>query len=199
MSDLERDEEQRRTLALIRASRSGDEDAFRQLVESKRDKVYRIAYNHLGRPDDARQVAQAVFVRLWRSLDRYDDARPFDTWLHQVTVNASIDHHRRSKARAAERPLDEAMTMARPAEDPVEAAEVGRILEELVALLSEKQRMAFLLREVERLPTSEVAAALGTTESTVRNHVFQARRILREEMARRHPEYVASLRLEDRS
>jgi RNA polymerase sigma-70 factor (ECF subfamily) len=179
---------------LVRAARSGDEEAFRQLVELKRDKVYRIAYHHLGRPDDARQVAQSVFVRLWRRLDRYDETRPFDTWLYQVTANAAIDHHRRAKVRAHERPLDEASAVAQPREDSLEAAEVRRILHEVVAVLSEKQRLAFLMREVEGLPTSEVAAALGTTESTVRNHVFQARRILREELVRRYPEYAGALR-----
>mgnify|MGYP000657411584 CR=1 FL=1 len=93
--------------SLVKAAKAGDEDAFRRLVELKRDKVYRVAYHHLGRPDDARQVAQAVFVRLWRHLDRYDEARPFDTWLYPVTANAAIDHHRRQKVRAPERPLDE--------------------------------------------------------------------------------------------
>lgn len=188
-----RDEEQRVTLQLVRASRSGDEDAFRRLVEMKRDRVYRIAYHHLGRPEDARQVAQAVFVRVWKNLHRYDDTRPFDTWLHQVTANAAIDHHRRQKVRAPERPLDEAATASRPAEDPVEAAEVRRILSELVALLSEKQRLAFLMREVEGMSTAEVAEALGSTESTVRNHIFQARKVLRDEMAQRYPEYVSRL------
>lgn len=189
-ADPARSAEDEMVRSLVKAAKAGDDDAFRQLVELKRDKVYRVAYHHLGRPDDARQVAQAVFVRLWRHLDRYDEARPFDTWLYQVTANAAIDHHRRLKVRAPERPLDEATMEARRDEDPLQAGEVQRILHEVVAVLSEKQRLAFLMREVEGLPTSEVAQALGTTESTVRNHVFQARKLLREEMARRYPEYA---------
>ena len=199
MSEPGRDDEQQETLRLVRAARQGDEDAFRRLVELKRDKVFRVAYHHLGKPEDARQVAQAVFVRLWRHLGRYDEARSFDTWLYQVTANAAIDHHRRSKVRSVERPLDEASTASAAAADPVQAQEIRRILGELVGLLSEKQRLAFLLREVEGLSTAEVAEALGSTESTVRNHVFQARKVLREEMGRRYPEYVPLLPGEDRS
>lgn len=199
MSGIPQDDEQQETLRLVRASRQGDSDAFRRLVELKRDKVFRVAYHHLGRTEDALQVAQAVFVRLWRHLDRYDDARPFDTWLYQVTANAAIDHHRRSKVRAVERPLEEAQFAARSTGDPVEAAEARRILAELVGLLSGKQKLAFLLREVEGRSTAEVAEALGASESTVRNHVFQARKLLREELARRYPEYARGGLLEDRS
>jgi RNA polymerase sigma-70 factor (ECF subfamily) len=190
----ERDgDEQQQTVQLVLAARGGDDDAFRRLVELKRDKVFRVAYHHLGNSEDARTVAQAVFVRLWRNLGKYDPTRPFDTWLYQVTSNAAIDHHRRAKVRSAERPLDEASTAAAVASDPVQAAELRRILTELVGLLSEKQRLAFVLREVEGLPTAEVAEALGSTESTVRNHVFQARKVLREELAKRYPEYLSRL------
>jgi RNA polymerase sigma-70 factor (ECF subfamily) len=184
----ERDEEQRETVRLVRLSRTGDQDAFRQLVERKRDKVFRVAWQHLGNADDARSVAQAVFVRVWQNLDRYDEARPFDTWLYQVTANAAIDHHRRRKARPPEAPLDDALHAAAAVSDPVETAELRRLLHALVGELSEKMRLAFLMREVEGLSTAEVAEALGTTESTVRNHVFTARKLLREAIETRFPE-----------
>lgn len=199
MSRAEPEDEQQETLQLVLASRAGDQDAFRRLVELKRDKVFRVAFHHLGQAEDARQVAQAVFVRLWRHLDRYDETRTFDTWLYQVTVNAAIDHHRRAKVRSVERPLDEARTVARSTADPVETSEMRQVLGELVGLLGGKQRMAFLLREVEGLSTAQVAEALGSTESTVRNHVFQARKLLREEMLRRYPEYASGRARKDPS
>ena len=186
--------EQAEVQNLVLRSREGDHEAFRQLVERKKDTVFRVAYHQTGSTDDARTIAQAVFVRLWKSLDRYDPARPFDTWLHQVTVNAAIDHHRRRQARAQERPLDEARhAAASTAPDALEAREIQGILSELLVLLTEKQRAAFQLREVEGLSTGEVAKALGTTESTVRNHVFQARRILRDALTTRYPEYSSRL------
>ena len=186
----DREAGQQAVVALVRASLAGNHEAFRQLVEMKRDKVFRVAHHQLGNADDARVVAQAVFVRVWRNLSKYDPARSFDTWLHQVTVNAAIDHHRRRKARGTEVELDEAQHGAAPVADGLQAQEVQRILHELCAELPERQRAAFILREVDGLSSAEAAQTLGTTESTVRNHVFQARKFLREELIRRYPEYA---------
>jgi len=184
---------------LVAAAQAGDHEAFGRLVECRRDLVFRVAFQHVGNADDARLVTQAVFVRLWRHFDRYDPGRRFDTWLYQVTVNASIDHHRRGARRRREQPLEELFHV--PAAEPlpaaerrVEATEVQRILTELASELPERQRSAFLLREVEGLTTGEVAEALGTTESTVRNHVLQARRHLQEALRARYPEYAGTHR-----
>jgi RNA polymerase sigma-70 factor (ECF subfamily) len=187
--------EQEAVASLVRAALGGDQDAFRQLVERKRDLVFRVAHHHLGNVDDAREVAQGVFVRVWRNLHSYDPSRAFDTWLYQVTANAAIDHHRRKKARPVETSFDDVRLQAgeatgRPPLDSLEVAELGRVLHEVSGVLGERQRLAFYMREVEGLPTRDVAAALGTTESTVRNHVFQARKLLREALRQRYPEYA---------
>jgi RNA polymerase sigma-70 factor (ECF subfamily) len=187
--------------AWIEASLAGDHEAFGRLVQAKQALVFRAAWNRLGDPDEARSVAQAVFVRLWSHLDRFDRSRRFDTWLYRLTVNAAIDHHRRASARPGQTGFDELFetTAARveggdtEAERELETAEIGRILHELTALLTDKQRQAFLLREVEGLPTGEVAAVLETSESTIRNHVFQARKLLRRELVQRYPEYARAL------
>jgi RNA polymerase sigma-70 factor (ECF subfamily) len=73
----------------------------------------------------------------------------------------------------------------------VQQGEVAAIFRELAAELSEKQRMAFLLKEVEGLSSAEVAEVMGCRESTVRNHLFNARRYLRRELTKRYPEYAA--------
>ena len=173
---------------------AGDQEAFGELVRAKQALVFRAAWNRLGDAEEARTVAQAVFVRLWKNLDRFDRSRRFDTWLYRLASNAAIDHHRRRAARPASTGFDEAFESL-PSSEPgtergLETREVAAILQELTGLLTEKQREAFLLREVEGLPTAEVAAVLRTTESTVRNHVFQARKLLREELIRRYPEYA---------
>jgi RNA polymerase sigma-70 factor (ECF subfamily) len=187
---------------LVEASLRGDQQAFRQLVERKREFVFRTAYQQTGNADDARAVAQTVFIRVWQNLGKYDPSRRFDTWLHQVTVNAAIDHHRRRRRFARETSLDETFTGGAgapgtaTAQDELEARELQRILNELAGSLTEKQRAAFVLREIEGLSTAEVAEALGATESTVRNHVFAARRLLREALRARYPELVRGLREE---
>jgi len=186
---------------LLDAALAGSQDAFRRLVEARRDLVYRVAYQQLGRPEDARAVAQDVFIRLWRNLHLYDRARRFDTWLYQVTVNAAIDHRRRAARWQAETVLDEGTLapartapLQRDQHDTLTGNEVQRIMNELAEQLPDRQRAAFVLREIEGLSTMEVAEALGATESTVRNHLFQARRILAEALSARYPEYARRVR-----
>src|SRR5262245_65761742 len=76
---------------LIRAAAGGDRRAFEDLVLRKRERVVRTAYQITGDLEDARDVAQSVFLRLWRVLQRFDLQRKFDTWLYRITVNAAID------------------------------------------------------------------------------------------------------------
>ena len=76
---------------LIRAAVRGDARAFEDLVLLKREQVLRTAYQVTGDLEDARDVAQRVFLRLWKILDRFDPARKFDTWIYRITVNAAID------------------------------------------------------------------------------------------------------------
>ncbi len=196
---------------LIRRAADGDRDAFGLLVERKRERVFRIAWSVLGDREQARDVAQEVFLRLYRVLRRFRSGRPFDAWLYRITFNLSIDARRRERPHREAVPLEGTVTGApdagpRPsvgaghgvpggaaqgdtAGASLRLREVRRIFVELSARLGRKQRAAFILREIEGLSTAEVAEIMKTTESTVRNHILQARRILQEELRRRYPEY----------
>jgi len=195
---------------LIRRSAEGDLDAFELLIERKKERVFWIACHIVGDQELARDVAQEVFIRLFRVIRRFRTGGRFDAWLHRITANLSIDLLRR------ERPHREASTLdaiREPASDPgatglppgaprhtrearesptdegLRRREVQRVFTDLSSLLSRKQRLAFVLREIEGLSTVEVAEIMKTRESTIRNHILQARRILQEEMRRRYPEY----------
>jgi RNA polymerase sigma-70 factor (ECF subfamily) len=178
---------------LIRAAAGGDRRAFEELVALKRERVVRTAFQITGNLEDARDVAQVVFSRLWTALGRFDVRRRFDTWLYRITVNASIDLLRDVAARPEAASLDGGPGFA--AADPSLSAEQVLLLEELrrafakhAARLAPRQRAAFVLREIEGLDTEEVARVLEVSPSTVRNHVLQARRILRDGLARDCPE-----------
>lgn len=187
---------------LIRLAAEGDLEAFERLVERKRERVFWIACHIVGDRELARDVAQEVFLRLYRVIRRFRSGGPFDAWLHRITTNLSIDLLRRERPHrdtaaledvpeeaAAGPPPGRAGGQESPAGDAVRRREIRRIFATLSALLSRKQRLAFVLREIEGLSTGEVAAVMQTRESTVRNHVLQARRILQEELRRRYPEY----------
>jgi len=143
-----------------------------------------------------------VFLRLYRVIRRFRSGGSFDAWLHRITTNLSIDLLRRERPHRDTAALEDvpegvsggtpsarAGGQESPAGDALRRREIRRIFATLSALLSRKQRLAFVLREIEGLSTGEVAAIMETRESTVRNHVLQARRTLQEELRRRYPEY----------
>jgi len=176
----------------IRA-RGGDSLAFETLVRRKTPIVVSVARRILGDAEEARDVAQLVFLRVWESFGRYDERFSFNTWLYRIATNLSIDFLRatRSRDRAhgatlhlverREAALEDEATRA------LETAEIAALFERVSRDLSEKQKAAFVLKEMEGLDSSEVAAILGCGESTVRNHLFHARRALQRALARDFP------------
>jgi RNA polymerase sigma-70 factor (ECF subfamily) len=180
----------------IRAAAAGDRRAFDALVRGKREQVVRIAYQITGNWEDAVDVSQGVFLRLWKGLGRFDPRRRFDTWLHRITVNAAIDWVRSRAPHANLQPLpDDPAGPAAPERDSsaavaLELSELRNAFNRLAARLAPKQRMAFALREIEGLTTPEVARAMNVTESTVRNHLHQARKVLRLGLEREFPGLV---------
>lgn len=181
---------------LIRAAARGDRGSFNELVALKRGQVVRIAFQITGDLDDALDVAQGVFLKLWKGLGSYDAKRRFDTWLYRVTVNAAIDLVRSQGPRGSLQPLPEepadlgSGATGSEQEAAVDFAELQRAFLHLAARLAPKQRTAFVLKEIEGLSTVEVARIMEVTESTVRNHLLQARRILRTGLARDYPSLV---------
>ena len=178
---------------LAALSRSGDSVAFETLVARKTPAVVSIARRIVGDGEDARDVAQMVFLRVWEQIARYDETWSFNTWLYRITTNLSIDFLR--SARSRERAHGATIHLVRQREESsaeettraAEDGELGRLFERIAHRLSGKQRAAFVLREMHDCETVEIAAILGCGESTVRNHLFNARRILRREIERLHP------------
>jgi RNA polymerase sigma-70 factor, ECF subfamily len=177
-------------------ARGGDMVAFETLVTRKTSAVVSLARRIVGNTEDARDVAQMVFLRVWNEIHRYDEKYSLNTWLYRIATNLSIDFLRsaRSRERAhgatlhivREREESTAAEATRTAED----AELVRLFETVSGSLSEKQKAAFVLREMEDCETREIAEILGCGESTVRNHLFNARRILRREIGRLFPEFL---------
>jgi RNA polymerase sigma-70 factor (ECF subfamily) len=180
---------------LIRKSQAGDLRAFELLVHQRRDQIFRIARQILGDDEEAKDVAQLVFIRLWQSLGRYREEGSFGAYLHRITVNLALDAARREgfhdRAEGMDSGgLEEAGARAKGPGDRTEPGEIQRIFRLLSRRLSPRQKAAFVLREIEGMSTEEVAEILGMTLSTVRNHVHAARRILQEGLRRLFPEYA---------
>ena len=182
--------------ALALRAQTGDLEAFAALVTRRTPGVVGFLRRMLGDAEDARDVAQLTFLRVWENLGRYDPAWAFSTWLFRIAGNLAIDaiRARRTRQRTeAEsfRLVKGARTSAEPdAPAALHRDEVRRVFDACAPVLSETQRLVFVLREFEEKDGPEIAAILECRESTVRNHLFQARRLLREEIRKRFPEYA---------
>lgn len=180
-----------RDLAL--QARGGDMVAFEALVLRKTPAVISVARRIVGNVEDARDVAQMAFLRVWEQLSRYDETYSFNTWLYRIATNLSIDFLRSSRSRERAHTATLHLVRLRESETGNEtsrAAEddsASRLFQRVSRRLTGKQKAAFVLREMEDLETSEIAAILNCGESTVRNHLFNARKVLRREIERISP------------
>jgi RNA polymerase sigma-70 factor (ECF subfamily) len=157
------------------AARSGDLAAFERLMRQHERLVLATALRLTGRMEDARDVSQEVFLKLYRNLDKVQASEAISSWLYRVTVNASHDVTRR---RRPESPVEEAGALASGEAGPHEVLtedERRRVLQLSLRMLAEKERAALVLRDLEGLSTAEVARVLGSSEATVRSQVCKAR------------------------
>jgi len=178
------------------SAREGDTDAFAELMRRRTPGVLAFLRRMLGDAEDARDVAQLTFLKAWENLARYDSSWAFSTWLFRIAGNLAIDALRargtRSRTEAENFRLVRGGRGVADPEGPMglEREEVRRVFEACATVLSEKQRLVFVLREFEEKESAEIAVILDCRESTVRNHLFQARKLLRDEIRQRFPEFL---------
>jgi RNA polymerase sigma-70 factor (ECF subfamily) len=172
------------TFALISKARGGDMAAFDQLMRQHERLVLMTALRFLnGNLADAQDAAQTVFLRLHRSLGQFREsgnAPSFAAWLYRITVNVCHDMKRRAQRRAEVDIGTAARVAAVRSDDSV--PDVERQMEAIKAgleQLGEKERAAIVLRDIEGLDTSRVAAILGSSEATVRSQISVGRRKIR--------------------
>ncbi len=179
-----------RDLAWVEAARTGDRQAFGQLVEAYQQRVYSLAFGIVRNREDAWDVAQEAFVKAYRSLDRFQGNSAFYTWLYRITYNLSIDHLRAknrremvdiSENRKMEKVLAESgqNRMDAQPEKMADRKELSRVLKDAMAKLSDKHRAIIVLREVEGLAYEEMAEVLGISKGTVMSRLFHARQNLK--------------------
>jgi len=145
--------------------------SFDQVVRQRETQVLRTAFRILGNWADAEDVAQEVFLRLHKNGLKFENEAAAGGWLYRVTVNLCVD---RTRSLRPSQELPELTSRDRSAEAVVLLEEKKQRLMEALAMLPAKERAAVVLREIEGLSTAEVAAALGSTEVTVRSQISKA-------------------------
>ncbi len=180
-------------------AQTGNRAAFEELVRRYDRDVLRLALNLMKRPEDARDVYQEAFLKVYRNLHRFRFECSFYTWLYRIVTNVCLDHLRRRQARPEDqapelnsgRPEEgitdffERQKEHRPTLDP-ERSLFGKEIKARIAhaleRLSPRERVVFEMKHYQGLKLRAIGDALGTTEETVKNSLFRATRKLRNEL-----------------
>ncbi len=184
---------------IIERAQGGDREAFEELVHRFDRDVLRIALNILRKPEDARDVYQEAFLKIYKNLPRFRFECSFYTWTYRIVTNVCLDHLRRRSSR----PEDQAPEYANlngdkapgdffdrqqatgATSDPerrMQGIEIGRRISGALDLLTPRERMVFEMKHYQGLKLRAIGEALGTTEETVKNSLFRATRKLRAEL-----------------
>lgn len=178
--------------ALVRRAQEGEEAAFAELVALYEKRAWRVARNMVPGDEDARDLVQEAFLRVFRNLDRFDFKHAFSTWLYRIVSNLSIDHLRRRRRTQSTSSVDEDEAgldlVDEDAPGPSSALESSETQDEVRACLESLAphfQSVLVLRELEGLPCTEIADIVGATHVTVRWRLHRGRKLFQEEWERR--------------
>jgi RNA polymerase sigma-70 factor, ECF subfamily len=173
-------------IAWMARIRDGDVEAFRKLVETHQSRVIGTISKMLGSDAEAEDLAQQVFIRIWKSAGRYQPTAKFTTWLFRITRNLVFNELRRKRHF-----VDQSEEIPEP-KDRLEkepdrvllAEELQKSIQEAINELPESQRMAIILRRYEEMSYEDIAKVMETTVPAVKSILFRARAELRERLAK---------------
>ena len=186
---------------LIESAQKGDPVAFKKLVQRHQRRAFAIALGLLRDEQDAREIVQEAFLRVYRGLDSFHGGSSFFTWLYRIVTNLSIDLMRKPARREAEldesREIDESdipLLSRIDGADPLDVlrrAEIRNKLEAALDALPVYHRGVIVMREVEGLSYEEMAEAMGVSKGTIMSRLFHARQKLQRALAECYAEEVA--------
>lgn len=193
LSDIKKQIEQ----TLFSRAKSGDGAAFHQIFDKYQKRVYSVAFGILSNNCWTEDATQEVFVRLFRSISKYDVRRNFFTYLYRITVNVCFDLLKREKSNAVQFIDPDEKQFAEKADEvncsPLEKIEHKEFyikIQQLIQRLGPNQRAAFILRDLEGMDTNEIAKILKCRKATVRAHLHFARKSIKEKIESEYPEFL---------
>lgn len=178
---------------LIQAVARGESSALAEIIRKFRPLVFRTALRIICDTDEAEDITQEVFIKIWRQAWRYDGRRALSTWLYRITCNSAIDHIRRhrtfiislsdtdpDRSRTIEKHLPE----EKSAEESIIRTEEWELFRKISEKLSPKQRIIFTLKDIEGLSTEEVIQITGLGADSIKSNLYLARKALREMLSK---------------
>jgi len=176
---------------LLKRAKKGDVDAFEQLIEKYQKKVYNIALKMLGNKEDAYDMSHEVFIRVYRSIDKFKEQASLSTWIYKITTNVCLDEIRRRKNRFTVS-IDDDMELndskvkrqieydGPSPEIIVEENELREIINKSIQQLPEQYRVVTILRDIQGFSYEEIANILDVPQGTVKSRINRARAMLRD-------------------
>jgi RNA polymerase sigma-70 factor, ECF subfamily len=184
------------TVNLIRRCKKNEGDAYNQLLRQHEAYLYRICYNYTRNKEEALDMMQEVYIKIFRGLRTFDESRPLLPWLKRITINTLINHS--NKNRLAETSLDgnwssedvnnqntnpqSYLAAATNIEEQVIESYTRNIIDKLIVELPKTYRIALALRYNEDMSYDEIASVLDLPLGTVKNNIYRARKMLRQKM-----------------
>jgi len=187
--------------ALIQQCLNGDQAAWQTIVRTHRRKVFNIAYKFVGSVDEAEDLTQDVFIKVFRSLSTFDRRANFQTWLYSVTRNLCIDHYRalRKEREALNRDLDvDVLAPASPDRSPLqilESQDQAALLRRALDRLPAAMRTAVVLRDLQELSYEDIAQKLDLPDGTVKSRISRGRAELARQIQAVRAEDMARLQV----
>lgn len=169
---------------LVQEFCNGNTQVFNQLVERWQPRIYRLAYRYFNSHDEAREITQKTFIRVYKKLSSLDDHTAFPAWIYRIAHNICRDEtkragRRRSQPMATLKQYPELQSIADDPGRPVEQKELSQILQQALQQLPPEQRMVVIMKEYEELKFREIANVLDLPESTVKSRVYYGLQSLR--------------------
>lgn len=167
---------------LVKLCQKGDTVAFERLFQMYRDRVYGVAYKMVNNQEDALDLTQEIFLKVYQKIDKFNFKSSFSTWLYRLAMNVCIDELRKRKPDTEYSIDDSLRQMSSDSDTPEEEAisnEREEILWKAINSLKEKERMIIILRDMEGLSYNEIAETLKCSLGRVKSRIHEARNKLK--------------------
>jgi RNA polymerase sigma-70 factor, ECF subfamily len=171
-------------LDLIKSARSGNQQAFRLLVEAHQGLAYSIAFRFTRDEKESEDIAQEAFIKIWRNLAKYNGEYKFKTWLAKIVTNRCLDYLKSGRRKYESEKKEYREPSHRYEENKLEAEELKAIVLQLANQLTEKLKAVFILRDLEMLESEEVCEVLQMSAGNMKSNLYYARLKIKEGLQR---------------
>lgn len=169
-------------LDLIHGAQAGDEESFRWLVERYKKRAYWLAYQQIHNEQDATDISQEAFIRVFKSIHRFDERYKFYTWLYRIVSNLCVDllRKRGDRRKVSIEAIGDLSAKGAPVSQNLEHQELSGRVAEVLDRLPPKYKAVMVMRELKGIDAKEIARIVGSTHATIRWRLHRARALFRD-------------------